>query len=522
MNDVVDRIEAPPSSRERLITYGRTQSAWAEVWQPRDVPSLIAALKLARRDKRKVSFRASGHSFHDQALNDDLVISMSRLDRILAIDPEAQTITVQPAVRWGAIVKAALEHDLFPYVVVSTSEATAGGTLSSDGISRHSPSYGSESAHVMRFDLLTPGADAPRTIERPAVEDDDENARIFREVIGGFGYLGAVTSITYRLLSMRSIAPAGAPLRVATRVESVQSFDELINKQLRPACDEAGALGCPLEERPFSTFADEAAAMFYSVAFMRDGNGRGAIYRSWYTRAQPLRPYIVFRPHYWLRVLLGVLATIKWIRRIGFAIAWWYIQRDASEDIVFVNDALDFTFFMDANITEKELAERFGFGLPVIQQTFVVPIRRAAAFLDEVPELMAKHEIMPTLIDVLYMPSDLTLMSASHGREGFACTFSFEDIRTDGPRERVIAALHRLSERCGEHGGRVHLTKNVFARPETLAKMYEEQLPRFLALKKRLDPDCVLQNGFFERVFRAPSHFLDAHENIEARSGGPL
>jgi FAD/FMN-containing dehydrogenase len=248
--------------------------------------------------------------------------------------------------------------------------------------------------------------------------------------------------------------------------------------------------------------------MLYSIAFMHEDNGRGAVYRSWYTRGLPYRPYLVFRPGSWLRILLGMLATFTPIGRIGWTIAWWYVLRDAREEIVFVNDALDYTFFMDANVKEKNLAERLGFGQPVIQQTFVVPPDRTAAFLDEIPELMARERIAPTLIDILYMHEDRTTMSASHGREGFACTLSFEDIRDETRRARVIDALYELSERCHAHGGRVHLTKNVFARPDTLARMYGEQLTRFLEVKRALDPDGILQNRFFERVFSASAALL--------------
>jgi decaprenylphospho-beta-D-ribofuranose 2-oxidase len=494
--------------RELLKSYGRVHEAWSDVWEPEDLPALIAALKRARAEGHRVTFRAGGHSFHDQALNQDVVLSIAKLNRILDVDEAERTITVEPAARWGEIVAAALAHDLYPYVVVSTSEATAGGTLSSDGISRHSPSYGSESAHILSFDLLLVGADAPRTIVRPDPDDDDENAHIFRAVIGGFGYLGCVTRITYRLLSVKELEPRGAPLQVATELVAVRSFVDLIEEQMRPRCDEAGALGCPLERRPFPPNASEEASMFYSIAFLRGGNGRGAIYRSWYTRGRRLRPYLVFRPQHWLRILLGVLATFDWVRRIGNLVTWWLILRDSSQKIVFVNEVLDFTFFMDANAEEKRLVEQAGLGLPIIQQTFVVPVAAAAAFLDEVPELLAEHTVEPTLFDILHMPADLTLMSASHDSEGFACTLSFEDVRDEKKRDRVVAALYRLSERCHAHGGRVHLTKNVYALPETMAKMYGPQLERFLALKAELDPDGILRNAFFERVFAEPAALL--------------
>ena len=61
--------------------------------------------------------------------------------------------------------------------------------------------------------------------------------------------------------------------------------------------------------------------------------------------------------------------------------------------------------------------------------------------------------------------------------------------------------LEAASAVCAELGGRVHLVKNVCASPEQLHGMYTQAMDAFLDLKKRLDPDGILRNNFFERVF---------------------
>ncbi len=491
----------------KLTSYDQLHSAEPEVWAPDSVAALASMLQRAQREGRRVTLRGGGHAFHDQALNDDLVISLGKLDRILEVDAEAQTITVEAGARWGDIVAAALAHDLVPYVVVSTSHTSAGGTMASDGISRHSPSYGSESVHIASFDLLCVGDDAPRTI---TPEGDGE---LFRAVVGGFGFLGAVTRICYRLLSVRGLDRSGA-LQVATRLTAVRSFDELVEEQLLPACEACGALGAHLEARHFSDQADEAAPALYAIAFI-EPEMRGAVYRSYYTRGHGARPYLVFRRDHWLRVFLGWLAGFAWIHRIGTRIAWWFIERDAREQVTFFDDAADFLFFMDANVRKKELGARLGVPMPVIQQTFVVPVARTARFLRRASRLLRRRGIVPTLLDVLFMPEDRILMSASYALQGFACTFSFEDVRSDDKVAQVVAALESLSDLCLAHGGRVHFTKNVHVRPETLHAMYGPRLEAFMALKRRLDPDGVLQNGFFERVFAEPMR----HATRDAQAG---
>src|SRR5690606_12953134 len=157
--------------RELLRSYSRLDSACAEVKRPANVDELAALLIAARDGGRRATVRAGGMSLHDQSLNDDLVISLERFDDIGAVDVAGRTVSVGAGARWGHIVAATLPHDLVPYVVVTSKRCTAGGTLASDGISRYSPSYGSESVHVESFDILFVGETAVRTIVRPDPTD---------------------------------------------------------------------------------------------------------------------------------------------------------------------------------------------------------------------------------------------------------------------------------------------------------------------------------------------------------------
>src|SRR4029453_8087867 len=100
------------------------------------------------------TFRAGGHSFDGQALGDDLVVSLVRLDQIEVFANE-QRMRVGPGATWGAILAKLQPLGLAPAVTVTTEHATAGGTLSGDCLSRFSPAYGKEGTWIVSFDLLT-------------------------------------------------------------------------------------------------------------------------------------------------------------------------------------------------------------------------------------------------------------------------------------------------------------------------------------------------------------------------------
>lgn len=109
---------------------------------------------------------------------------------------------------------------------------------------------------------------------------------------------------------------------------------------------------------------------------------------------------------------------------------------------------------------------------------------------------------MPLLFDVLYIPGDDALLSASRGLDGFAVTLAFET-RSRGDLPLREDALRELSHACLAVGGRVHLGKTVCATRGVLRDMYAGVLGELRALKDLHDPRRVLANRFLEERFRS-------------------
>ena len=518
-----DHVPVANLGRQELRSYGRAQRAEATVLEPRTIDELIcffAQLRKAHAENPQArlpycTFRAGGYSFHDQALNDEVVISLRKLDREIVVDVKQRLVEVQPGVTWGAIVEATQQYGLLPHIVVTTRRATAAGTLASDGICRASPIYGSESNHVEWLDVLTPVDEKPRRLVRPQPTDSGLDAQLFRAVIGGFGYLGVITRICYRLLSLTDIeGPPDAPVRVVTRLFKKESFGAMVALQAHHTCRQShhrdddttpDNLG-DVEYWQRISHARKAHQSIYSVAFLGDEgdkDGYGAVFRSWYERSHAYNPYVLYNCGSRFRFFIELMANVSWIRRIGAKLMWWSMRRHSRRRTRFVDRLEDYLFFMDVNRRVKEWLERFGLVLPVLQQTYVVPTARTAEFLECASAMMKKRSIRPTLFDVLFMPRDHILMSASYQQEGFACSVAFEDVRAGTKCHAVEQLLCDLTHLCGNLGGRVHFTKHVFAAPDDLCRMYGPQIEKFLALKRHCDPQMMLRNAFFERVFLA-------------------
>jgi decaprenylphospho-beta-D-ribofuranose 2-oxidase len=492
-----DPLAGLESSLETIESYSGLDSATVQVCRPANEAELRMVFEHVRtsRPRRRVTLRAGGRSFDAQSLNDDLVISMERFDSI-EVDPLRTRVTVGAGARWGDIVAVLEPLGLVPAVTVTTSHATAGGTLAGDCLSRFSTAWGKEGAWIHSFEFLT--VDGETLHCAPPAEDVEParwtlSERVFFAAIGGLGYLGAFLSITYGVLDAGQTA---GRIGVRTRVRKYDSFEALADR-LVPMTDRTRTEA----SNPRDATKHDA---IYSALGPRRGRQEALLLTSTFTDSPERRRTALFQPDRWYRVPVEWLVRVKRFNRA----LWWLsfaTRLGFREDKEYVDDLCGFTFFQDGNVRAKRVAQTWtGRRLKTIQQTFVVPADggRLVAWLHQAQRFLADRGLHPTLADVLYLPQDLPFaLSATADSAGFAVSYAFE---TSRPREleRVSEAFAQLADVLQrDYAGRVYLVKNVRASPGTLAAMYGKHAEAFFALKAELDPDGVLCNAFLERTF---------------------
>ena len=165
--------------KEKLSCYSGLYASQAEVRTPTDVDELRAIFAEAREAGRRVTFRAGGHSFDGQSLGEDLVVSMLGMNSIEVLDDGL--VRVGPRATWGAIIETLKPLGMVPAVTVTTENATAGGTLSGDCLSRFSPSYGKEGEWIQGFELLTPEGERLHAAGEGPSALDEAGAGVLRD-----------------------------------------------------------------------------------------------------------------------------------------------------------------------------------------------------------------------------------------------------------------------------------------------------------------------------------------------------
>ncbi|HWA80516.1 MAG TPA: FAD-binding oxidoreductase, partial [Acetobacteraceae bacterium] len=123
---------------------------------PERIEDVAATLAIAREEGVPILPRGGGTSQCGQTVNRALVIDCSRhLRRVLAIDPEARTATVEPGLVLGVLNETLKRHGLFFPVDPSThARATIGGMAGNNSCGAKSIRYGLMADNVLAIDAL--------------------------------------------------------------------------------------------------------------------------------------------------------------------------------------------------------------------------------------------------------------------------------------------------------------------------------------------------------------------------------
>ena len=194
--------------------------------------------------------RGSGTGLSGGALveQEALLVVTSRMRRILKIDLENQTITVEPGVI-NSWVSRAVVGDGFYYAPDPSSQVVCsiGGNVAENSGGVHCLKYGVTSNHVLALDVVLPDG-TPTRLGTSLCDAAELDLRgVF---IGSEGTLGIATAITLRLLrapdavgvllaDFPSMQAAGEAVRLITRAGVLPAGLEIMDQTCIKAVNEA-------------------------------------------------------------------------------------------------------------------------------------------------------------------------------------------------------------------------------------------------------------------------------------------
>ncbi len=157
---------------------------------------LVAVVRTLAAHRAPFVARGAGTGLSGGALADGVtLLGLHRLRRIVALDPEARTATVEPGVVNASLTRAAAPHGLhYAPDPSSQSACTIGGNVAENAGGPHCLKYGVTLDHVLRATVVLPDGEVV-TLDR----GDDGGYDLLGAFIGSEGCFGVVVDVTVRL-----------------------------------------------------------------------------------------------------------------------------------------------------------------------------------------------------------------------------------------------------------------------------------------------------------------------------------
>ncbi len=167
---------------------------------PDTVTQVQQVLRLCTEHRVPVVARGAGTGLSGGALplEDGVLLSLAKFNRILEIDPLNRTATVQPGVRNLAISEAAAAHGLY-YAPDPSSQiaCSIGGNVAENAGGVHCLKYGLTVHNVIGLKFLTVDGEL---VTLGGKRLDDSGYDLLALLTGSEGLLGVITEVTVKLL----------------------------------------------------------------------------------------------------------------------------------------------------------------------------------------------------------------------------------------------------------------------------------------------------------------------------------
>jgi D-lactate dehydrogenase (cytochrome) len=129
----------------------------------------------------------------------EIVLSLTRLDRIREVDPTSNTITAEAGVTLGRVRAAAAEVDrLYPLLLPSEGTCTVGGNLSTNAGGTTALAYGVARAQVLGLEVVLADGRVLNNLNK--LKKDNTGYDLKNLFIGAEGTLGVITAAVLRLI----------------------------------------------------------------------------------------------------------------------------------------------------------------------------------------------------------------------------------------------------------------------------------------------------------------------------------
>lgn len=189
LQNITSQSQLEPIENEELVNWSGTHSCLVKkLYQPESSEQVEAIVSQANAGKQKIRCVGSALSPNGISFEEEGMMSLSLMDKVLSVDKEAMTVTVQSGARVQHVADEIKQYGMTLMNYASIREQTVGGFTQ---IGAHGTGAGIPTVDdsVVRLKTVTPAQGTIFLSER-------ENPELFKLAKVGLGCLGVVTEVT--------------------------------------------------------------------------------------------------------------------------------------------------------------------------------------------------------------------------------------------------------------------------------------------------------------------------------------
>lgn len=448
-------------------------SSWstAYVYRPVDKQGIIEAFEEARKLGATVAIKGGGNSYGDAFQSPEgVVVDLSRMSRILAYDPRSGLIRCEPGVTIEQLWKHVIADGWWPPVVSGTSKVTIGGALAANIHGKNNYHAGPIGEHVRSFRLLkTDGS----TVE---CNSDDE---LFYAAIGGFGLLGVFTEIEIQLRRIYSGKLKVEAFSTGNWRETFQVFESQQHRDYLVGWIDA-----------FAADFRAGRALVHAADYLNDGDDPHPE-ETLSVNSQELPDTAMgWIPKSKLHRLMSPFVSRRGMRLTN---AMKYRTAKREHGKVVLQRFAEFNFLLDS-VPNWKYAYKPG---ALIQYQAFVPKEAAEATFADLTAYSRDRGHTPFLAVMKRHRPDRFLLS--HSVDGYSLALDFPVTKNN--REDLWELTAELDRKALAVGGRFYFAKDATMTKSTAEAYLGAAVQQFLDIKRKMDPEGLLQTSLSRRLF---------------------
>jgi decaprenylphospho-beta-D-ribofuranose 2-oxidase len=462
---------------QRRQGWGMSTEGVSQVLYPTSAEDISEAFRIAKSRGWTVGFWGNGRSYGDAAINESqLILDFGRMNTVLSWDPSTGIIVCEPGVTIDKLWRHVIGDSYWPPVVSGTSFTTMGGIAAANIHGKNNWKHGPIGEHILAFTFVTPDGQ----IREVTKESDLE---LFSTAIGGFGWLGAFASITIKMKRVYSGRLDVLPFSCRNLDEMFAGFERCNNADFDYVVGWIDA---------FPDGADLGRGQIHAARYYDEGEDPAGKYMLRETDQAPSTTLFGVFPKKFMWIFIKPFANRYGMRLIN-AVRYFLMTLELNHR-AHPQPHAEFNFLLDFVPNWQFIYKPTG----LIQYQLFIPKAHAKEVFRRALELQQELGIESWLLVMKRHREDGLLMS--HAVDGYSLAQDF--VVTNKNRQALYDLCQQFSDMVTKVGGRFYFAKDsVLESRSVRVSLGAEVLGKFFALKRRLDPDKLLQSNLYRRVF---------------------